>query len=142
MIVLDTSAIVAAYDSAQPQHKRIRAFLDSDTALVTSPFVLAEVDYLITTRVNAKAAITVLRELDGFVSLARLNGAIMNATYEVMEQYQDLALGLTDASLVAISADVATTQLLTLDLRHFRAVRPLMGAKHFTILPDDQENAT
>jgi predicted nucleic acid-binding protein len=45
-------------------------------------------------------------------------------------------IGLTDASLVVLAATYGTTRLVTLDERHFRAIRPL-PADAFTILPAD-----
>jgi hypothetical protein len=45
-------------------------------------------------------------------------------------------IGLTDASLVVIAARYRTSTILTLDERHFRAIRPLDG-NAFTLLPTD-----
>lgn len=49
----------------------------------------------------------------------------------------DLSLGLADCALVALAARYRTTQLLSFDERHFRAVAPLTGDT-FTILPADR----
>ena len=54
----------------------------------------------------------------------------------MVDRYQEMRIGLTDASLVVLAARYATTRLLTLDERHFRAIRPLRGDA-FTILPAD-----
>ena len=57
MIVLDTSGLLAAIDASQRHHvaaaKTLRA---SDGPRLLSPFVLAELDYLLSTRVSAGAA--------------------------------------------------------------------------------------
>jgi hypothetical protein len=45
-------------------------------------------------------------------------------------------LGLTDASIAVIAARHHTANILTLDERHFRAVRPLWG-EAFRLLPAD-----
>lgn len=45
-------------------------------------------------------------------------------------------IGLADASLVVLAARAATRSLLTLDERHFRAVRPQQGGA-FRLLPAD-----
>ncbi|MEA2612330.1 MAG: uncharacterized protein QOI52_289, partial [Chloroflexota bacterium] len=55
---------------------------------------------------------------------------------EVLNQYSDLDLGLADASLVVLSERHDLLDLLTLDERHFRAVRG-PGGKAFRILPAD-----
>ena len=54
----------------------------------------------------------------------------------VVERYSDLRIGLADASIVVLAAKYGTTRVLTLDERHFRAMRPL-HADAFTILPAD-----
>jgi uncharacterized protein len=52
----------------------------------------------------------------------------------VVQRHADMRIGLTDASLVVIADRYATTQILTLDRRHFAALRPL-AAEAFTVLP-------
>jgi predicted nucleic acid-binding protein len=52
----------------------------------------------------------------------------------VMDQYQDLNIGLADASLVILAQRYRTDRVLTLDHRHFRVLRTLTG-KPFTLLP-------
>jgi predicted nucleic acid-binding protein len=54
----------------------------------------------------------------------------------VIAKYHDLKIGLADASIVVLAARYMTTRVLTLDLRHFRAMEPLQGGS-FTILPTD-----
>ena len=55
---------------------------------------------------------------------------------QLIADYDDLGIGLADASIVVIAARAATTRILTLDERHFRAIRPLRG-RSFTLLPAD-----
>jgi predicted nucleic acid-binding protein len=44
-----------------------------------------------------------------------------------------------DASLVAIAARLGTTDIATLDERHFRTLRPLTGEPAFRLLPADAD---
>ena len=55
---------------------------------------------------------------------------------QLIADYDDLGIGLADASIVVIAARAATTRILTLDEPHFRAIRPLRG-RSFTLLPAD-----
>ncbi|WP_163508234.1 hypothetical protein [Fodinicola acaciae] len=48
--------------------------------------------------------------------------------------------GITDAANVVLADHYRTTTLASLDQRHFRAMRPLWGAKHFTLLPYDDHS--
>jgi predicted nucleic acid-binding protein len=53
-----------------------------------------------------------------------------------MRRYSDLHLGLADASIVVLAERHGTADVLTLDLRHFQALR-IGGRKRFRILPVD-----
>jgi predicted nucleic acid-binding protein len=54
----------------------------------------------------------------------------------VIGRYRDLGIGLADASLVVIASRYGVRDLLTLDERHFRAMRGPRG-RPFRILPAD-----
>jgi predicted nucleic acid-binding protein len=54
----------------------------------------------------------------------------------VLEQYSDLGLGLADASLVVLADRHDVLEILTLDERHFRALRGPHG-RPFRLLPAD-----
>jgi predicted nucleic acid-binding protein len=59
-------------------------------------------------------------------------------TLAAAQRYESIGLGLTDASLIALAAQLDTQRIATLDERHFRAVRPHGdGATGFTLLPVD-----
>ncbi len=51
--------------------------------------------------------------------------------------YGGFPLGLTDATLVVHAQYYRTCDLLTVDARHFRAVKPLWGGDSFRLLPLD-----
>jgi predicted nucleic acid-binding protein len=55
----------------------------------------------------------------------------------VADRYADMRLGLTDASLMVAAARHGTTRVLTVDHKHFRALRPLRGGDVYTLLPAD-----
>ena len=54
-----------------------------------------------------------------------------------MRRYANLAIGLADASIIALAQRHGTRDVLTLDERHFRALRTSDG-KRFRVLPADQ----
>ena len=54
---------------------------------------------------------------------------------ELVEQYADFPLGSTDASVVALAARLETDVVITLDRRHFSAVRP-RHCEALRLLPD------
>jgi uncharacterized protein len=137
LILLDTSGLLSALDESQSRHADARRALEREAPpYLLSPFVAAEIDYLIVRHAGVGA------ELDFL-------GAIGERTYElapfepddvvraraVVERFRDLRIGLTDASLVVLAERYGTNRVLTLDERHFRALR--IGRKRFVVLPTD-----
>lgn len=139
MIVVDTSGILASKDESHPQHEAAAAVLvQSDVELLLSPFVLAESDYMLATRLGQAAARELLDDVAlGAYELVDFDAGDVRSANGIIDRYPDLNVGIADASLVVIAARFQTTRLLTFDERHFRAVAPLWGAPAFTLLPKD-----
>ena len=138
MIIVDTSAVFAALDRSQHQYDRVSSFLESSRErLVLSPFVLGELEYLLARRVGDHAALELLQDVESSAYLlAEIAREDIAASRQVIERFDDLGIGLADASIVVLAARYATNQVLTLDERHFRALRTLDG-QPFRILPAD-----
>lgn len=139
MIVLDTSGLLAALDADQRHHLPARAALQEDNGpFLLSPFVLAELDYLLMTKISGAAETALLNEVSaGAYDLAPFSSADVAASAALIERYRDLQLGLADASIAVIAARAQTTRILTLDERHFRSVKPFWG-EAFSLLPADR----
>jgi predicted nucleic acid-binding protein len=138
LIIADTSGVVAALGRDQRDHARALAAIQSDPGpVVLSPYVLAEIDYLLLQRFGPKTGLQFLAEVaSGAFELASFGRADLARAVTVLEKYRDLRIGLADASLVVLAERFGTTRVLTLDERHFRTVRPL-HATAFTLLPAD-----
>ena len=54
---------------------------------------------------------------------------------ELVAQYDDLPLGTTDASVIALAERLGVDEIATLDQRHFRVVRP-RHVDALTLLPE------
>ena len=52
-----------------------------------------------------------------------------------MQTYPDI--GLTDAMNVVLAREFRTSSILTLDVKHFRMIRPLTAHPAFQLLPFD-----
>lgn len=136
-ILVDTSALLAFYDRGSADHEKVvAAFRAAPAPLSVSPLVLAEFDFLITKYAGARAAVVAAREIGAAMHIEAFGAADVLAASEVMARYQDLKLGLTDASLVVLAARCRTDRLLTLDRRHFSVVRPLSNGDAFELLPN------
>ena len=136
--MLDTSGLLAAIDASQRHHAAAAAALRaSEGPLLLSPFVLAELDYLLATRVSTKAAVALLDQVaDGAYRLEPMTAGDIARASEIIGRYRDLELGVADASLVVLAERYRTSDILTLDERHFRAVEG-PGGRPFRILPAD-----
>ncbi len=140
MIICDSGGLIAAYDQADPDGPAVRELLDAEAgALVVSPFVVAEVDYLLLSRSGVQAEFALLDDLaDGVYQVAEFTAADAKCAAALARKYTDLKLGIADAHTMCLARPerYATRRILTFDDRHFRAVKPPQGGV-FTILPTD-----
>lgn len=128
-VIADTSALIAFYSESGAEHDSVASWLAAhDEAIVVSPYVVAELDYLVATRKGVQAELAVLAELaGGAYELAAMSAADITQAAELIGRYPRLGIGITDASLVVLAARYRTNTVLTLDRRHFGALRSLTG---------------
>lgn len=137
MILVDTSIVVAVANDRDAHHQPARQLLETlPDELLVPPTVIAEVCYLLNERAGAAAEVAFLRAFGaGELQLASLHTTDIARMAELCDQYADLRLGGTDASLVAIAERVGIDRIATLDRRHFSVVRP-RHVEAFALLPD------
>jgi predicted nucleic acid-binding protein len=137
LILLDTSGVLAALDSAQRAHTEAAAALsDAAPPLLLSPLVLAELDYLLAARVGQAARTSLLAEVDrGAYQLQTFSVSDLRAALAVIRRYADLGVSLADASIVALADRHGVREVLTFDERHFRVLTT--GGRPFRLLPAD-----
>jgi uncharacterized protein len=138
VIVLDTSGLLAALDPDQRHHESASRALQADPGpFLLSPFILAELDYLLLTRVGPRAERALLDEVAaGAYDLVPFDAGHVAEAAAVIGRSETLRIGLADASVAVVAGRAKTTRLLTLDERHFRAMQPLWGDA-FHLLPAD-----
>jgi predicted nucleic acid-binding protein len=138
VIVLDTSVTYALADRRDARHAEVVAWYEHDRPeLVTTPLVLAEVDYLIGHRLGHRAQASLWADVAAGAYLVDWWPSAAAQIAEVAQRWSELDLGLTDASLIAVADRYETLDVATLDHRHFRAVRSLDGEQPFRLLPAD-----
>jgi predicted nucleic acid-binding protein len=138
VIVLDTSGLLAAIDGSQRRHGvAARELRNAPPPWLLSPFVLAELDYLLASRVGIDPERAFLAEVGrGVYQLEPFDAADVAAAEEIIGRYAALDIGLADASLVVLAERHGCRDVLTLDERHFRAMRG-PGRRPFRLLPAD-----
>jgi uncharacterized protein len=95
----------------------------ADLELVVPALVVAEVTYLVGRRLGSRAEARFLRGL-GEVEVEAPISDEWERVAELVDDYADLPLGGTDASVVALAERLDTGAVITLDRRHFSVVRP------------------
>src|SRR5205823_12652067 len=104
---------------------------------ILSPFVLAELDYLISTNTGQTEELKLLQDVArGVYQLEAISATDIAAAGGLIGRYADLRLGVTDASIVVLAERHGCHDILTLDQRHFRAILGPLG-KPFRLLPHD-----
>jgi uncharacterized protein len=136
VILLDTSGLLAAIDQHQRQHADCRVALEHATPpLLLSPFVLAELDYLLLRHVGAAAQSALLTEVGrNAFQLETFDANDVERAREVVAGFSDQNIGLADASLVVLAERHDIADVLTLDRRHFEALR-FARRRRFRIVP-------
>lgn len=138
MILVDTSAALQLASSTAKRHADVLRVVDDLAGpFLISPFVLAELDYMLGTRHGQTAQLALLDEVaEGAYELAEFDRVDVESAAAVIRRYKDLEVGLADASIVVLAEKHQTVDVLTFDVRHFRAMGG-PGGRPFRLLPDD-----
>lgn len=135
LAIVDAGPLVAAADVHDPNHSAASLELARpDLTLAVPAMVIAEATYLIGERfgpVIEARFLASMAELDVETPLREDWARISELVY----QYRDFPLGGTDASLIVLAERLNTDLIITLDRRHFSAVRP-RHVPAFRILPE------
>jgi uncharacterized protein len=137
VILVDTGAIFVAANSDDPRHRDCVELLESIVSKplgVTVP-VVVESAWLIESRLGPSAEAAFLRSLAAAeTERLEMTDADWVRVVELVEAYEDLGLGVVDASIVAVAERLGVTEIATLDHRHFTVVRPT-HVPAFELLP-------
>ena len=135
-MIVDTSVLLALFHPKEPLHRLVSEFLAQvSEPLVVSPYVLAELDYLVMTRCGVANEVAALRALLGQAwEIAPLTSVQLGQAVDLVETYADERIGLTDAVNVVLAGAYRTRRIATLDWRHFAVLR-LPDGSPVEILP-------
>lgn len=132
--IVDSGPLIASANTADPEHRPcLEALQSPEYQLVIPALCVAEVTYLLGRREGARAEAAFLRGLEPFDVEAPMPGE-WSRVADLVKQYEKLGLGGTDASVVSLAERFKTDIILTLDHRHFGAVRP-RHCDAFRLLP-------
>jgi predicted nucleic acid-binding protein len=135
LAIVDASALIAAADMSEPEHARcVEVLSRRDLYLVLPALAVAEAAYLIQRRLGPSAEAAFARGLVGFEIDAPLPVDWLLIA-DLVERYADFPLGTVDASIAVLADRLGTDLIVTLDRRHFGAIRT-PGGRSFRLLPE------
>jgi predicted nucleic acid-binding protein len=140
VMLVDTGPLVAALNRRDAQHQTCRKLLDARAeALAVTPYVVAEVCWLVSSRIGAIAEANVMDAVAaGELRQVTISGEELRRIAELLHQYAGLhggqGLSVADASVVAVAEHRGISEIATLDVTDFTIVRP-RHVPHFTLLP-------
>ena len=105
-----------------------------DLQVVVAGLAVAEATYFVGRHLGPAGEAAFLRGFQD-VDVEAPAGEDWTRIAELVEQYRDFPLGGTDASVVALAERLGAPAIVTLDRRHFGAVRP-RHRNAFVLLPE------
>ena len=150
LAVVDTGPLYAAVDADDQDHERCLRVLEAPGVRLFIPaMVVAEVTYLVGSRLGPKVEAAFLASLADF-DVEAPTATDWSRIAKLVEQYADFPLGGTDASVIALAERLGTDVIISLDRRHFSAVRsthsrawrllPAAARLHVCDTPTDQSD--
>ena len=140
MILYDTGPLVATAVTTEVDHHACVELLTglrlANRRLILPATVLAEVGYMLDRDLGPHAEAAFLRGVaGGDFELVNLAAEDVQRMAELVDQYDDLRLGTTDASIIALAERLSITEVATLNRRDFAAVGP-RHVNALTLLPE------
>jgi len=139
-LIADSGGLYALYDARDKHHRAVRETVAAEIGPIIVPTViLAELDYLLRTKLGIKAEIRLLEGIaKGSFTLEPFTIEDAVLCQGLLAKYRDLDLGLADASVVATAERLGVFRILTVDERDFRSVRTARG-NPLVLLPADRQ---
>jgi uncharacterized protein len=133
--IVDTGPLLASLDDDDGEHDRCAEFFETaQFDLIIPALVVAEVAYFLSSRGGASVEAEFLRRL-AFFEVETPTADEWSIMADLVERYANLPLGATDASIAVLAARFGTDLIVTLDRRHFGALR-MSDGRPFRLLPD------
>jgi len=136
-VLVDTGIIYALADRSDAWHLRARTFVQNFKGkLIVPATVIPEACYLLHAHLSPQAETAFIKSIvSRALRLEQVDEEDMGRAVEIMGAYSDLAIGLVDASVVAVAERLKITAVMTTDRRHFSVIKP-NHCSAFTLLPE------
>lgn len=132
--VVDTGPLYAAADAGDEDHQSsLATLLRPDLTFVIPVLAIAEAAYLVASRLGPLAEARFIRGMSQ-MTVEAPDARDWDAVAALMERHADFPLGAVDASVAVLADRLGTDVIITLDRRHFGALRTPAGAA-YRLLP-------
>jgi uncharacterized protein len=133
-LLVDTGILYALADRTDAWHQKSRRYLASARAHLLAPVtILPEVAYLMRERIGEQAEHAFVASIAaGEIVVEDLDQTDWQRVAELMAEYD--AIGMVDASVIAIAERLKLDTLATTDRRHFTMVKPA-HVERLTLVP-------
>lgn len=133
--IVDAGPLYAVADADDLDHVRCRETLErQDLHLVIPALAITEAAYLIASRLGPQAEAVFVRSLSRF-EVEAPTADEWDRIADLVQRYADFPLGACDASVAVLADRLGTDVIVTLDRRHFAALRTHSG-NPYRLLPD------
>ncbi len=134
LALVDAGPLYAAADLDDQDHLRsVKALSNPDLILVVPALVVTEALHFVGRRLGPKVEAAFIAGLEP-IQIESPTPADLERMAELVSQYADFPLGGTDASVIALAERLGVETIITLDRRHFGAVKP-RHVDSFALLP-------
>jgi uncharacterized protein len=131
-LILDPGGLLSLLDAGDREHTRTRHIANQFHDWLISSAILAEIDYMLMSRVGTTASMAFLQGLsDGDYLIETYLPQDIRYTLDKSSQYKALSLGLADCAVMALSERLHVPTILTFD-NHFNIVKP-SAFQHFVL---------
>jgi predicted nucleic acid-binding protein len=132
--IVDTGPLVAYLDSEDPEHDNSSAILGGFAGtLCTTSAVITEAMYLLRSETRGPRRLAEFIHAAGVHVFESTQPQQLLSAIALIEKYSDTPMDFADATLVLLSDEANTTDVLTMDRRGFSTYRTRKG-KAFRIL--------
>ena len=136
--IVDTGPLLAAIDRRDPGHASSSEVLRRrDLDLLIPALVVAEVSWFAAARLGPRGEALFVRSLRD-LNVEAPHPADWPIIADLVERCGDFPLGTVDASIVVLADRLGTDLIVTLDRRHFSAIRSPRG-RSFRLLPEPKQ---
>jgi predicted nucleic acid-binding protein len=125
VIIADTGGILALLDADDRHHEKVLEAFDAEGDRWLLPWaILPEIDYLATKYLGPKVALAFAQDVaSGVFRVEGYSVEDMKRAITLQRSHSTLRLGLVDSIVMAMAVRHRASAIVTLDARHFRAVR-------------------